>query len=335
MNRELKRKLNTQHSNFRNPSGAKKDIDLKYLHELFIKYKLYGARHSQATIKSHRQCFGLFLKFNCEMKLEDLTEKTIINFFEFIDTRERKVGRQQIFRTYKNSSVTVLRNILNIFFNWLIERQYIEVNPFDKIPYPKVSYTDKRAFTVKEFETICYAVNTKIHWTNLLIKKRNVAIIMLLSLTGVRREELLGLQLSDIDMYSKLILVRAETSKSKQTRIIPMNLQLVPYLEDYLLYREKFSTLFLWVSGIQDRGFTEHGAKHFIRFLSNVTKINCHLHRFRHTFATNYYKQTHDIVGLQKLLGHRGLKMTLRYLRSLPDEHIVEQMHKLTIGEFV
>ncbi|MBK9331676.1 MAG: tyrosine-type recombinase/integrase [Ignavibacteria bacterium] len=72
-----------------------------------------------------------------------------------------------------------------------------------------------------------------------------------------------------------------------------------------------------------------------MRPLSKTININCHLHRFRHTFATNYYKQTHDIVGLQKVMGHTSIKMTLQYLRSLPDEHVVEQMRKITIDEFV
>lgn len=313
---------------------AKSDFPLRVLHEMFIKFKLHGARNSQVTIKKHRYFFDLLLKFNNKIKLEDLTEETIINFLEFLNTRERKVGNQQVVRVYKNSSVAVLRSSLNVFFNWLIERKYIKTNPFEKIPFPNVSFTDRRAFSSKEFEAICYAVNTKINWSSLFIKKRNTAIIMFLVFTGVRREELLGLQISDIDMYRRLISVRAEISKSKRTRIIPMNSILVPYLEDYLFQRREYITLFLWVSGLLDRPFTEHGIKHLMDLLSKATKINCHLHRFRHTFATNYYMRTHDLVGLQILMGHTNFKMTLKYLRSIPDEHVVEQIKKLTIDEF-
>ena len=106
-------------------------------------------------------------------------------------------------------------------------------------------------------------------------------------------------------------------------------------MEDYLTHRKNYLTLYFWVSGLLDKPFTEHGAKKFMKRLSDTTKINCHLHRFRHTFATNYYKQTHDIVGLKLLMGHSSLKMTLQYLRSLPDEHVVEQIRKIAIDEFV
>lgn len=317
------------------PFNSYTDLPLKILHEMFVKFKLHGARNSEATIKGHRYTFELLMKFNRKITLEDLTEATMINFLEFMNTRERKIGRNYVVRQYKSSSMVILRNRLNVFFDWLLERRYINRNPFERIPYPKVLYTDKRAYSQKEFEAICYAVNTTIQWANLLIKKRNIAIVMFLTLTGVRKEELLELQLSDIDLFRKFVMVRAETSKSKRSRIIPMNSSLVSYLEDYLEHRKTYLTLFFWVSGWLDQPFTEHGAKRFMRQLSGATKINCYLHRFRHTFATNYYKQTHDIVGLQKLMGHTTLKMTLQYLRSLPDEHIVEQIKKITIDEFV
>jgi integrase/recombinase XerD len=317
------------------PFESKGTFPLRILHELFIKFKLYGARNSEATINGHRFTFELLMKFNRKLTLEDLTEETIITFLEFINTRERKIGKEFVVRTYKNSSLVIIRNRLNVFFNWLVDRKYIVANPFAKIQYPSVSYTDRRAYSQKEFEAICYAVNTTIRWANLLIKKRNIAIVMFLALTGVRKEELIGLQLSDVDLFRKFIMVRAETSKSKRSRIIPMTTDLVSYLEDYLNQRRNLITLFFWVSGITDQRFTEHGVIHFMRLLTKATKINCHLHRFRHTFATNYYKQTHDIVGLQKLMGHSNLKMTLQYLRSLPDEHIVEQIRKITIDEFI
>lgn len=71
--------------------------------------------------------------------------------------------------------------------------------------------------------------------------------------------------------------------------------------------------------------------------MRNVGKFSdeINIHRFRHTFATNYYTQTHDLVGLQKLMGHRSFKMTLSYLRSMPEEHLVQQIKKFTIDEFV
>lgn len=313
----------------------RENITLRELHDLFIKYKLHGSCNALSTINSYKKNFEQLLQFKPDLKLCEITEETIVNFLEYLNTRLRKVGNASITRTFKNSSIAIVRSKLNSFFQWLIERKYLEINPFERIPYPKISYTDKRAFSPQEFERICYSVNTKIQWENLFVKKRNIAIIMFLTLTGVRKGECLGLRLNDIEIQRKIITIRAEVSKSKITRLIPINYQLLPYLEDYLMARSKCSCCYLWVSSTVDRPFTEHGMKHLINAISKATGINCHLHRFRHTFAINYYRQTKDIVGLKKLMGHQSLKMTLSYLRSLPDEHVVEQINKMSIAEFL
>ena len=308
---------------------------LKYLHGLFIKYHANILYTAPATIKSYCYNFGLLLQYNPNITIKDLTEETMINFFEFLNTRKRKVGKEYIVREYKKSAAATVRGKLNTFFKWLSERKYLIKNPFDTMQYPDFSYTDPRAFTSKEIEIICHAVNTKIHWSNLLIKKRNIALVMFLLYTGVRKSELLQITLSDIDLLKKTVVVRSYTSKSKRARIIPLNSELIPYLEDYLNYRDKYSIPLLWVSGTQDIALTEHGAKHFIVLLSKITHINCHLHRFRHTFASSYYRSTQDLLGLKRLMGHRSLNMTLSYLRSLADDYLVQQVKKMTIKDFI
>lgn len=318
------------------PSNSSvEDKTLRELHELFVKFKLHANCNAASTIKSYKKHFEQLMQFKPDLRLCDLTEETMVNFLEYLNTRMRKVGNEMVKRTLKNSSVSIVRSKLNAFFEWLLERRLIERNPFEKIPYPKVSFTDKRAFSPQEFESVCFAVNTKIQWENLLVKKRNIALIMFLTLTGVRKGECIGLKLADIELERKIITIRAEISKSKITRLIPINPQLIPYLKDYLNYRQEYSCNCFWVSSTLDRAFTEHGMKHLMDLLSRVTGINCHLHRFRHTFAINYYRQTKDIVGLKKLMGHQTLKMTLSYLRSLPDEHVTEQMNKISIAEFL
>lgn len=311
------------------------DVNLLKLHEQFLKHKLHAVGTSPKTIENYRYNFHLLLQYKPDIKLYELSEETIVNFMEFLNTRLRKVGRTYVVRSYKNSSLASVRGKLNTFFEWLVERGYLLENPYHKIKYPDVSYTDIRAFSPRELEKIIFAVSTRIHWPNLLIKKRNIALIMVLALTGVRKEELMGLQLSDVDMERSLIKIRSETSKSKRSRLIPISNQLSPYLEDYLLFRGPPPPNSFWVSGFRKVPFSKHGTKHLMKLLSKVTKINCHLHRFRHTFAVNYYKQTKDLYGLQQVMGHRDFKMTLSYLRSMPDDHLVDQMKKMIIKEIL
>lgn len=123
---------------------TKSNAPLQDLHNLFIKYKLHAVGTAHATIANYLINFRMLLLFKPDITLQDLTENTMIEFLEFLNTREGKVGRQLIVRAYKNSSIAAVTGKLSAFFKWLVERNYIEVNPFEKIAYPDVSYTDRR-----------------------------------------------------------------------------------------------------------------------------------------------------------------------------------------------
>jgi integrase/recombinase XerD len=309
---------------------------LSELFEKFIKERIYGNGNSPVTIKNYRENFELLKKFKTDIKLEDLTKDMMIDFMEFLDTRERKVGNEMIVRKCEKSTIATRRGKLGAFFNWLVENKYMEANPFDKIHFPDVSHTDKRAFTNQEFEKICNAINTKISWANLLIKKRNIAMVMFFALTGVRKGESLGLKMQDFDMKNKDVVIRGETSKSKRTKILPLNKEIIPYLDDYLTAREDYTTDAFWVSGNKDEPFTEHGLKHLVEKLKKETGIKkFYVHRFRHTFAVNFYTKSNDIHTLMMALGHRSLKMTNSYLRSIPGDYMVEQIRKMSTRDFV
>lgn len=74
-----------------------------------------------------------------------------------------------------------------------------------------------------------------------------------------------------------------------------------------------------------------------VRHLGDYADVHpCHLHRFRHTFATEFYLRNRDILALKGVLGHTTVEMTMRYLASLgidyhetgrfssPDEWLME-----------
>lgn len=306
--------------------------DLDEYFELFIKQSRDVQGKSLVTIRNYRNNFELLKKFKSDLNLDDLTAEFIINFYNYLQTREREIGNDLVVKPLKNSSIATIRGKLSAFFSWLIENKHLNKDPFSEIPYPDVSYTDKRAFTKDEFDKIYLAVSRDIPWESLFLRRRNLAMILFFAMTGVRKGELLGLKLSDINLKDRMVTVRGETSKSKRTRYIRLSSELLVYLEEYIACRDGYKTEYFWVSSTQDRPFTEHGLKHFVNHLTDFTKINCHVHRFRHTFSVSYYLQTNDPVGLNRVLGHRGYKQTYSYLRSLPDSHTNKQMESLKLA---
>ena len=69
--------------------------------------------------------------------------------------------------------------------------------------------------------------------------KRDLLVISLFLYTGMRRGELLGLQIEDIDYGNKQIRIRGVTSKSKKSRTIPLHPKLTSLLKNYLQYRKE------------------------------------------------------------------------------------------------
>jgi integrase/recombinase XerD len=145
----------------------------------------------------------------------------------------------------------------------------------------------------------------------------------------------MSLQIRDIDFERKILTVRAETSKSKTTRQIPLHSTTIMYLKDYLVARKHYTTPYLIVSSSQDEKLTNDGLKHVIQVLRNSSGVSFHVHQLRHTFAVNFLKSSNNIAKLKQLLGHKNISMTMIYLRCLPVDELRGDIETMSIDSFI
>ena len=156
------------------------------------------------------------------------------------------------------------------------------------------------------------------------------ALFVLAVHTGMRRGELFKLEWQDID-FSKgtrgFITVR--DTKNHDTRHIPMNLIVQGVLKKHpprilqgrkcpLVYSNDEGSSFRsiqtgFVSTLKQAGIEKH-----IRF-----------HDLRHTFASHLVMKGVDLHTVAKLMGHRDIKMTMRYAHLAP-EHLQSAVDSLT-----
>jgi len=307
----------------------------KNLQQLFDKYineceSSRGLRPE--TIKGYRAVFGHFSTMVPEaVSVKSLTVDSMNDFFARIKKRTRIVGRDTIKTGLEDSTIKTYGNKLNAFFVWLMQRELLLKNPLDNIRLKYPQYNDQRALTQEEVNKIISAVT--LHPGIPLMFKRNTVMISLLFFCGLRAGEFIAIQGRDIDMVKRTLTVRAETSKSKRSRIIPMNLNLVRHLEEYIRERNKcgYKTEYLIVSTSKDRGLTRHGLKHWVKRLVKLSGVKFHLHRFRHSFACNLAKCGTPILKIRDLMGHKSIRMTEVYLRSMMAEDAREDIDRLTI----
>lgn len=307
--------------------------DISQLFDEFM-YECEFVRKSRPeTIRGYRQTFILFMKLMPQTSTDTLTASLLINFFTILEQRKRMVGKGIIKTGIRKSTVATYWSKLNNFFEWLKLKGHIVHNPFNELPYPTPIYEDRKFLKKEDIEKIFTAILLKSDSSFLL--KRNLALFHILLYCGLRREELLLLQVRDIDFNRKTLTVRGETSKVNRTRYIPLHSQVIMHLKEYLQDRRKYVTPYLFVSSTRDKGISIQGVEHLLNRLREASGVRFNLHQFRHTFAVNFLKSSNNIAKLKQLLGHKDISMTIQYLRCLPTDEMRGDIEGMNIDNFI
>ena len=310
--------------------GEKNPIALKF--EEYLRERRYCSHLSPETIRGYSAVFSLFLKVMPEISVfEDLTPEMLVQFFERIETRERIVGRNTIKTGVKNSTVKTQWSKLHVFFVWLEAKRLIKSNPLKSIKPPTPCYEDPRALEDKDIHRMYSAIT--LHSRNSLLLRRDLMMVSLLLYTGLRKNEFISLHVRDVDLDKREIVVRAESSKSRNRRVLKIHPTLALHLKDYFKERNSRSlkTEKLIIANRGDCGLTSEGLKHWVNTLIQKSGVRFHLHRFRHTFACKLAEADVHPFKIQKMMGHTSLVMTMKYVRSMRTENMEEDIQRITI----
>lgn len=141
--------------------------------------------------------------------------------------------------------------------------------------------------------------------------------LVLLSInTGMRRGEVFSLQWSDINFAGKVLTVAGETSKSGQTRHIPINREALEVLEGW---RDQHCRKSGYVFAGKDGNRLDNVKKSWNGLLKLAQIEGFRWHDLRHTFASRLAMAGVPLNTVRELLGHSDIAMTLRYAHLAPD----------------
>ena len=278
--------------------------------------------------------FKLLDLFLSAKQVEDCSDKTIIYYKSTIEKMLMKIKKQvynintddlrKYLFNHKNekhlskSTIDNIRRIFSSFFSWLEDEDYILKSPVRRIHRVKTGSVVKEVLTDENVEVLrdnCDEI-------------RDLAIVELLTSTGIRVGELVRLNIEDIDFYERECLV---FGKGGSERVVYFDARTKIHLIEYLQSRiDNNPALFvslnspyerLGISGVETR-LRELGKK------CNINKV--HPHKFRRTMATNAIDKGMPIEQVQKLLGHVQIDTTMQY--AIVNQSNIKLAHRKFIG---
>jgi site-specific recombinase XerD len=303
-----------------------------------------GGNHSEKTLEWHRTALGLmhlFLKEELDMTQIDAIEPDDISaWFAYLRVTpgaRGKIRSERTIQTYARSA--------RAFFHWLVRRGTIELNPFDRVVFPKVGRPLIQTITIEEFEKLLLACAPP-NETGPFAERaavRNRAILWLLYDTGIRVSELTNLRLDDLDRKKGVVTVMGKGSKERRIALGQNCLRNLSYYLDKR--RPDEEELADWGSAGEDHVFlsetrqplTKNGMEMLFKRLkerAGITGKRISPHIFRHTFAMNYLIKSNDPFSLQELLGHEDLTTVLNYIH-MNDTVLQEQKRKYSPGDHI
>ena len=207
-----------------------------------------------------------------------------------------------------------IRRILSSFFTWLEDEDYILKSPVRRIHKIKTTKQVKETYSDEALERLrdnCKCV-------------RDLAIIDILSSTGMRVGELVKLNRVDVDFANRECVVLGKGSKE---RIVYFDARTKLHLQNYLNSRKDENEA-LFVSLLEPHNRLEiAGVEIMLRKLGRSLEINkVHPHKFRRTLATRAIDKGMPIEQVQKLLGHQKIDTTMEY--AIVDQQNVKNSHK-------
>jgi integrase/recombinase XerC len=223
---------------------------------------------------------------------------------------------------YRNglSSRTIQRRLsaARTFFRYLLREKHVSKNPVVAVSAPK---SGKRLPGNLDADRMARLLEIPGDGP---IAARDRAILELLYSSGLRLAELTGLDLGDVDLADHTVHV---TGKGRKDRIIPVGRHARRAVSEWLAVRRQMApgeetALFVSKQGNRlSARSVQARVSYWARRQGIDTRVYPHL--FRHSFATHLLESSHDLRGVQELLGHTNISTTQVYTH-LDFQHLAQ-----------
>lgn len=234
-----------------------------------------------------------------------------------ISPRGIKKWQHRLIERDLSVSTRIVKTVsVRAYLGWLRENDQILFDPLRAVPVPgKEKRVPRVVLGEEEIKNILNLFTTR-------KQLRRKAIVELFYSTGIRRSELLNLDLYDLQLKERVLFIRQ--GKGGTDRLLPLVKKTVDVLSEYLhksrcKAEEKTQALFLAPDGTRMKSKAVDVLCQWIREALEMEKpVSPHV--FRHSIATHLLQRGLGIRYIQSFLGHADLSSTEIYTRVVPRE---------------
>jgi integrase/recombinase XerC len=277
----------------------------------FLNQLKYEKRASIHTVNSYQrdiERLSAYCKDKLILNWPDLKQADVRTH---IATRHRKgMGSKSLQR-----ELSAIRS----FYTFLLKNGLAESNPAQHIKAPKQARTLPKTLDVDQVNGLLDA------GTSSPLEIRDLAMFELFYSSGLRLSELSSLDLVDLDLSDRSLLVRS--GKGGKSRILPIGGKAVTAINNWLKERTKMTAIDNVALFVTTKG-RRLGQRSIELRLSQWCKKkgidqHIHPHMLRHSFASHLLESSQDLRAVQELLGHNNISTTQIYTH-LDFQHLAE-----------
>ncbi len=276
----------------------------------FIGHLKYERRLSDLTCKHYRRDLDALVAY-CD-------DEGIRNWAD-IDSEHIRAYCAKIFRRgLSPRSIQRRLSASRTYYRYLTREKHVKRNPIEGVSAPK---SGKRLPNNLDVDRMARLLDIQGDGP---IVDRDRAILELFYSSGLRLAELTDLDCDDIDTQDATVRV---TGKGNKDRIVPVGRQALKALATWYKTRPDIAPTSEKALFVSNRGTrlsprsVQSRVAHWARRQGIDSKVYPHL--FRHSFATHLLESSHDLRGVQELLGHTNISTTQIYTH-LDFQHLAQ-----------
>jgi integrase len=269
--------------------------------QFFIEYLDYS--ESNKAKRSYQRDLTIIKNFEPIFRGKNLSE---------IGAKEVEAYKRNRLKVVVKSTVNRELNTIKAAFGWAVELGYLKSNPIRPVKRFKEPKSLLRFFSLDEIKAIMVNIEDRSGPLS--------AMISVLLMTGMRRDELMHLEWTDINLKENWLYIQPKpdwTPKTYEARVIPLSKE----LKELLLRIPRDGNL------VFNYCHAHSLSRSFKGILKRTGIGSGSLHTLRHTYASQMVMAGVDIATVQKLLGHSNIATTMRYAHLSP-EHLQESAQK-------